>query len=199
MNVVDDGTIETYRTVADAYYERHGDRSVVADLVDRFLHLTEENAPTARIADVGCGPGWESATFSDRGHDVLGLDLTPDFLELARAEAPHAAFARMDMRALGIDSASIDGLWACASFLHVPRADAPDTLSGFERVLRPGGVLCLSVKRGEGTSEGTTYKGDTRTFVLYDPETLRGMLADAGFDVLSIDTTDEWVAAFARA
>ena len=193
-------TIATYQSVADEYRERHGDRSVVEELVEEFLGALEDatDGQRARIADVGCGPGWESATFADRGHDVVGADLTLEFLRIARNEAPDATFVRMDMRSLGFGTDAFDGLWACASFLHVPREDAPATLREFHRTVRPGGVFYLSVKRGDGEMESDAYEGDNRRFTLYRPAELREMVADAGFEVESV-SDGEWITLLARA
>jgi len=206
-NVTDDDTIATYQSVADEYRERHDDRSPVADLVERFLDAVADatDGDPGRVADVGCGPGWESATFAARGHDVLGVDLTPAFLRAAREEAPAAAFARMDMRRPGVADDALDGLWACASFLHVPREDASATLAAFHRALRPGGVLALSVKRGDGEQRGGTYDGDERRFTLYRPAELRELVEKAGFTVGSVDgdgspeDADGWIWLVARA
>ena len=206
-NVTDDDTIATYQSVADEYRERHDDRAVVADVVERFLDAVADatDGDPGRVADVGCGPGWESATFAERGHDVLGVDLTPAFLRAAREEAPAAAFARMDMRRPGIADDALDGLWACASFLHVPREDAPDTLAEFHRTLRPGGILALSVKRGDGERTGGTYDDDERRFTFYQPGQLRELVEAAGFTVASVDgdgspsDADAWIWLVARA
>ena len=198
--MTDSDTISTYQSVAEEYRERHGDRSGIAELVEQFLEALEAGVEgeSARIADVGCGPGWESATFAERGHEVVGADLTPAFLATAREEAPSADFARMDMRSLGFAANSFDGLWACASFLHVPREDAPATLRGFRRVLRPGGVLLLSVKRGEGEMDGDSYDEDRRRFTLYRADQLRELTEGAGFAVESV-ASDDWVQLLARA
>ncbi|ODR82245.1 ubiquinone biosynthesis methyltransferase UbiE [Haladaptatus sp. W1] len=200
--MTDPETIATYQSVADEYRELHADRTGVEGIVERFLTAVEGVAEGgARIADVGCGPGWESATFAERGHEVVGIDLTPNFLRAAREVAPAADFAQMDMRRLGFESDSFDGLWACASFLHVPREDAPDTLETFRRVLRPGGVCLLSVKHGDGEMSGDVYEEDGRRFTLYRADELRSMADSAGFTVesASVDATDSWVQLLARA
>jgi SAM-dependent methyltransferase len=211
--MTDHDTIGTYQSVAEEYRERHGDRSVVAGSVEQFLDRLEavsgENHPDdsdsgrtdserVRIADIGCGPGWESAAFADCGHEVIGVDLAPAFLRTARSEAPNAEFARMDMRSLGFTRDAFDGLWACASFLHVSREDAPETLREFRRVLRPSGVVFLSVKQGDGETKGNTYAEDRRQFTLYRAEELRELAADAGFEVESVSDGD-WVQLLARA
>lgn len=198
--MTDPGTVDTYQSVADEYRERNADRTVVSDQVERFLAAvgSATGGSDARLVDVGCGPGWETATFAARGHDVLGIDLTPAFLRGARRNVPDAGFARMDMRSTGLDTGAFDGLWACASFLHVPREDAPGTLAEFHRIVRPGGVIHLSVKRGDGERKGEGYDGDERRFTLYQPDGLRELVADAGFAVGSV-RADEWVELLARA
>ncbi|MFC7080659.1 class I SAM-dependent methyltransferase [Halorussus caseinilyticus] len=196
-------TIATYQSVADEYRERHGDRSQIRELAEQFVDALEpvtrgDSAESPRVADVGCGPGWESATFADRGHEVVGVDLTPAFLRTATDRAPDAAFVRMDMRALGLAADAFDGLWACASFLHVPREDAPATLREFRRVLRPGGAMLLSVARGDGEKVGDSYDDDRRRFTLYRADRLRELADDAGFSVESVSDGD-WVQLLARA
>lgn len=202
----DPDTIATYEAVADEYRERHGDRSKVAEIVDPFLDAladaTGGRSSTngrGRVLDAGCGPGWESATFAEAGYDVLGIDLSTEFLAAASETAPAADFARMDMRSLGLGESVVDGVWACASFIHVPRDDAAPTLAAFERVLAEGGVLGLSVKRGEGTMHGGGYEGDERRFVLYQPPDVRRLVRDAGFTVETVEADEDWIFLLARA
>ncbi|WP_114575628.1 class I SAM-dependent methyltransferase [Saliphagus sp. LR7] len=200
--MTDPGTRTTYETVADRYRKRNEDRSAVEELVSRFLAAIEDTTDgPARLLDAGCGPGWETARFGEAGHEPVGIDLTLAFLELAREETRKASFARMDMRRLGFPAATFDGIWACASFLHVPKADARATLAEFRRVLRPEGPVHLSVKHGEGTCEGSAYADDDRTFVLYRPAELEELLLAVGFAVETVgtDDADEWVRAEARA
>ncbi len=201
--MTDPDTIGTYEAVADEYQERNADRTGVEALVERFLTAVERETGDAhtRIADIGCGPGWESATFTDRGYSVVGVDLTPNFLRTARDIAPSAGFARMDMRCLSFESDSFDGLWSCASFLHVPREDAPSTLAEFNRVLKPEAIFLLSVKHGDGEMDGNVYEMDERSFTLYRPDELTKMAEEAGFtvDSVSVDATESWVQLLARA
>lgn len=199
--MADPPTINTYERIADEYRDRHGDRSGVRELVDRFLSLLEERTDgrSGRVIDVGCGPGWESATLIENGYTVVSIDVVSQFLRATSGTAPAASVLQMDMRQLGIAGGAFDGLWACASFLHVPRGDAGSTLSEFHRVLRPGGVLHISVKRGEGETTGDSYPEDSRTFTLYGPEELNSLATESGFTVASVGVDDGWVQLFARA
>jgi SAM-dependent methyltransferase len=186
-----DGTRETYERVADEYAACHADRSPILDLRETFGASLSDGA---RVIDVGCGPGWEAQTFAAEGYEVIALDLAAAFCVRAGRRVPGRVL-RGDMRQLPVGRDAVDGLWACASFLHVPRDDADPTLTEFARVLGPGGRLCLSVQSGEGTRRGSTYEIDGRTFTLFGPDELRVRLDRAGFDPDTIDASveDGWL------
>ena len=76
-----------------------------------------------------------------------------------------------------------DGLWLCASFLHVPKSAAGRVLLELRRVLRPSGRLALNVKQGHG--EGWTARRGRRFFAWWQPAELDAVLAAAGFRVLA--------------
>ncbi|ELZ23466.1 ubiquinone/menaquinone biosynthesis methyltransferase UbiE [Halosimplex carlsbadense 2-9-1] len=221
-------TVETYERVADDYADRHGDRSVVADIVEAFVTAVDatgadpgtrggEPDPTGppRVLDVGCGPGWESAAFTEAGFDTVPFDLTRSFLDRARERVPDGAPVRGDMRTLPFADDGFDGLWACASLLHVPERDVSATLAEFERVLAQGGVALVSLKAAGGPGEGvdaSPYDEDRRHFERYDPGRARHLFEAAGFEVVSVatdggggdgtggdDAGDAWVAVTARA
>ncbi len=74
--------------------------------------------------------------------------------------------------------AQYDGIWACASLLHVKAADLPDVLKRLHRLLKPGGILYASFKQGSGEREK-----DGRFFYDMTEEKCRELLSDAGFAV----------------
>lgn len=203
-------TLQTYERVADDYRDSHADRDAIEGYIDRFVDAlpavdgaSDDRTDALRVLDVGCGPGWESATFGEHGHDVTAVDITPSFLDAAGEVAPDADRARMDMRALGFRDDAFDGLWACASFLHVPREDATPTLRGFHRVLRPGGALFLAVKHGDGDwrpdGQNSYGEAEDRLFTLYTPDAIRERVEDAGFTVEEHTWDDDWIQIVGRA
>jgi ubiquinone/menaquinone biosynthesis C-methylase UbiE len=99
-----------------------------------------------KVLDVGCGHGRDCAYFLSCNLTVTGIDVSERLLHIARATAPSAEFMVMDMRDVDFEDAVFDGLWCCASFLHIPLADATCTLHEFYRVLRDGGILFLSIQ-----------------------------------------------------
>ncbi|MFD1647206.1 class I SAM-dependent methyltransferase [Haloarchaeobius litoreus] len=175
-------TRSIYESNSDAFVEKYRRESIAERFGEPFFDALDGR----RILDVGCGPGSDAETFADRGDDVTGLDVTPSFLESARTNVPDARFALGDMRHLPFADDSFDGVWACASLLHVPREDMPATLAEFARVLDDGGTLYCSLKRGDESG----FDGDGRFFERHTADAVRELLVDAGFDPTHVETAD---------
>ncbi|ELZ87649.1 ubiquinone/menaquinone biosynthesis methyltransferase UbiE [Haloferax elongans ATCC BAA-1513] len=183
-------TTTVYESDADAFVEKYRSESIAARFGDEFY----EALSGERVLDAGCGPGRDTQTFNDDGFEVTGFDLTASFIETAAAEVPDASFARGDMRRLPFADDTFDGVWSCASFLHVPREDAPETLCEFSRVLDDDGTLYLSLKHGDESG----FDATGRYFERYRPEQIRSLLDDAGFGAISIDQhSKKWIQALA--
>ncbi len=108
-----------------------------------------------RVVDAGCGPcGHVTVLLAARGLEVLGIDLSPRCVELARAEHPGCRFEVLDQRS--IDHAStggpLDGLVSYYSLHDEPKAGLAGTLAAWAAAIRPGGQLLVVAK--EGTADG---------------------------------------------
>ena len=110
-----------------------------------FLTLVAEGG---HILDTGCGVGRDARVFLQRGYRVTAFDASAEMARRAseRAGIPVAVrrFQEMEHRE------EFDGLWACASLLHVPRVEIEEVFARCVRALRPGGGWYLSFKTGEG-------------------------------------------------
>lgn len=184
-------TLEEYESEADAYVRKYRAES----FADRYGGPFFDALTGSRLLDVGCGPGADISTFESAGYDVTGLDLTQSFLRAARDRDPTASLVRGDMRRLPFGDGSVDGIWSAASFLHVPRSDATPTLREFRRVLRPAGVVFLSVKR----APTTPGESSDRHFEYYGPEAIGLIVRDAGFEPVVLETAENWVSVVACA
>ena len=102
---------------------------------------------------------------------------------MASQNVPNAKFIKMDMRNLIFPESTFEGIWACASFLHVPKIDAEKTLFEFRRVLKPNGLLYLSVKTGESERlvKKEEYLRGANFFAFYTKEELRGLIKSCKF------------------
>jgi ubiquinone/menaquinone biosynthesis C-methylase UbiE len=104
--------------------------------------------PGMRVLDVGCGPGRHAHALAERGIEVHGIDISHDFVELARAGAPNdrATFERLDARALPFDGEFDVAISLCqGAFGLIGGDDDGQVLAGMARAVRPGtGVVCVS-------------------------------------------------------
>ena len=117
----------------------------MAPIRQRFI---AQLPPGGHILDAGCGYGRAAKAFAEAGFRVTAFDASA---ELARLASAHCGFEVAARRFEDVDEvAQFDGIWCCASLLHVPRAAMPDTLVRLWTALRPGGTLYVSFKHGTG-------------------------------------------------
>ena len=134
------------------YYDSHATQFAegtlgvdMSDLHKRFLTYVPANG---LILDAGCGAGRDSKAFLQAGFRVRAFDASAELVRLAQAHSGHPVELR---RFEDVEERSCyDGIWACASLLHVPEADLPVILARVWAGLKPGGVFYLSFKHGEG-------------------------------------------------
>ena len=137
--------------LSDAYLRysfTYGTENEVSCLYD-ILGLS----PGDRLLDVGCGPGRHSHLFAEREIDVLGLDISNEFIKLANKENSKANFLRQDVREMDFEEEFDAVVSMCQGgfgLLCDPESsiDDPDmdlkALENMARALKPGGKLALS-------------------------------------------------------
>jgi SAM-dependent methyltransferase len=182
-------TRTSYDTVAVDYADLLRD-ALAADPWDRaVLGLFAELVAAAGagpVADVGCGPGRITAHLRGLGLAAVGLDLSPGMVAVGRRDHPGLPVAVGSMTALPFAAASLGGLVAWYSVIHVPDEALPGVFAGFARVLRPGGVLLLASHSGEGSTLKTEgYGGHPMAVRVHrrTPERLAAAVEDAGLAV----------------
>ncbi|WP_190086377.1 class I SAM-dependent methyltransferase [Streptomyces longisporoflavus] len=149
----------------------------------------------SRVLDVGCGTGVPTARqLTDAGHRVLGIDLSPGMLDIARTNVPsqNADFRQLDLAALRAEGpdgvGEFDGIAAFFALLMLPRAEIPYALRLLHGLLRPGGLLALSMVEADLDDAGIPFLGHTIRVSGYLRDELRQVVRDAGFDILDEDT-----------
>jgi len=138
------GNRRAYQGIAGAWEKSGGiGRDSELHLKCRGIFLKSLNGP--RVLDVGCGLGFDALAFAACGLKVTAADIVGEFLGRIRTkEGGHkVAVVNMDMTHPCFAPSSFDGIFAFASFLHIPREAALGTLSGLARTLAPEGILFL--------------------------------------------------------
>lgn len=136
-------------------------------LHNRFLSAVSAGGS---ILDAGCGSGRDTKAFLDRGYRVTAFDASIELANLAKVhtgiEVKVRSFFEVE------ELACYDGIWACASLLHVPHEEIPKALTCLWNALRAGGTFYLSFKLGTGERVQ-----DGRHFTDVSDEQLRAWLA----------------------
>ena len=147
MNDVNDTTTDYYNSNAQDFID--GTVNVdTGNLRERFLNYVPAGGT---VLDLGCGSGRDSKCFKDAGYDVTAIDASQ---ELCIKASEYAGIDVRCMRFEELDDIGIyDGVFACASLLHVPENDLPDVLAKINTALKPQGVLYASFKYGDFAGE----------------------------------------------
>ncbi|SRR6266702_3123400 len=118
--------------------------------LDEFLGYL---APGSFILDAGCAYGRDTEYMKSKGFQLEAIDLSPALIARAKELQPDVSFAVKDVRDTGFSDGTFDGIWCNATLLHLNDEDITKALQEFKRILKPSGVLAVSLKKGEGTSE----------------------------------------------
>jgi superfamily II DNA or RNA helicase/SAM-dependent methyltransferase len=138
-----------------AYYQANAEKFVadtqgvdMSPLYQRFVELLPRGG---HILDAGCGSGRDCKVFATQGYRVTAFDACEALVHHARAYTglPVALRSFSDVE----ETLSYDGIWACASLLHLPENTLKDALLRLWRALKPGGCFYLSFKYGIGERE----------------------------------------------
>ena len=143
------------------YYEKNAEEFVsgtvnvdFSEMQNRFLELLPEHAD---ILDFGCGSGRDTKYFLEQGYRVAAVDGCYELCKLA-SEYTGIEVKQMLFHELNAVE-EYDGIWACASILHVRREDLPEIFKKLYRALKENGILYVSFKYGkfEGERNGRYF------------------------------------------
>ena len=184
MGLDREGTRAGYDAIAVEYAE-HFRGELAGSALDRAVLGAFAELVDGDVLEVGSGPGGVAAHLHALGVSVRGVDLSPAMVALARREHPGIAFSVGDMAALDVGDASLGGLVAWYSLIHVPPPELPAVLAGFRLALRPGGHLLLGFQVGDDVSHHDEAFGHrvSLDFRRLQPDAVAALLGDAGFDV----------------
>ncbi len=134
--------------IAEGYAAWSGHYDEPNDLIDAeqpVMRRILNGLPAGTALDAACGTGRHAAYLSSLGHAVVGVDICPQMLDVARAKVGGADFREGELHRLPVADESVDLVVCALALTHVP--DLGPVLAEFARVLRPGGHLVISDSR----------------------------------------------------
>lgn len=133
----------------------------MSELYDIFL----KNLPCneGKILDLGCGSGRDSKYFLDSGFEVVAMDISEELGKRASEYIGQRVIIQ-DMRELNYQN-EFNGVWACASLLHLDEDEIIETLRKIFKSLKRDGIVYISFKYGD-----KNYEKDGRKFSCFTYE-----------------------------
>jgi SAM-dependent methyltransferase len=174
-------TIEFYNKYAEEFYNA----TVSADMSETCDKFLKYIAPGGKILDAGCGSGRDSLYFIKHGYKVMSIDASE---EMVRLSSKLTGQQTLLMKFEDIDfKDEFDGIWACASLLHVPKMEIKGVMTRLAQALKENGIFYGSFKYGEGEE----FRGE-RLFNFYDENSLRALISEIKqLEVLEILVTED--------
>jgi SAM-dependent methyltransferase len=138
-----------------AYYNEHAEDFInqtqsvdMGLLYETFLSYIPKNGS---ILDAGCGSARDALAFYQKHYDVVAFDASRAIVDIVSKQCAfpiyHASFLNFNTQT------KFDGIWACASLLHVPTEDQVESILHLSSMLKIDGVFYLSYKLGKTENE----------------------------------------------
>ena len=177
-------TIDSYDRSAVDYAARFAATELDIPMA-RFVDLLPSK--TGRVLDAGCGAGRDLESLRSRGLKPIGVDLSTGLLREAQRRTT-APLIQGDLRRLPFADGVMDGVWACASLLHLDETGLELALDELVRVTARGGAIFVSVRPGAGTEWRPDAHGGRRLFYLHEVDEVRRLLSKCGLHLVEVKT-----------
>jgi SAM-dependent methyltransferase len=175
-----------FHKLADRYREKYMDLTMYDDSYREFCQLLPQGR--ARVLDAACGPGNVSRYLMAQRPDLdlLGIDLAPRMVELAREAVPSAQFAVQDCRHLVELQRRFDGIICAFGLPYLSGEEARAFIRVAGQALDPGRVLYLSTMLGQDEDSGfeSCSTGDQVYINYHSEDQVFDWLRRCGFTLL---------------
>ena len=199
-----DPVTTSYDAVAERYAKEIADelpgKPIDRAWLDCLAELVAEISSDGMVADVGCGPGHVAAYLAERGCRAIGIDISPQMIEVATRRYPQLTFLVGSLLDLPAPEAEWAGAACPYSIIHLEPAQRPVAFAELARAIVPGGWLLLSFHiSGEGHVTGeTAHVSDwwghqvDLDFYFLDPATIAAEITAVGFTVIATTIREPW-------
>lgn len=173
---------------AKEYQEKYMDTSLYHDTFDLFCSYVEKK--NAEILEIACGPGNITRYLLDRRPDfkILGTDLSPNMLELAKTNNPEAEFQLLDGRKISELDKKFDAILCGFGLPYLSKAESVALIGDAAQLLEPGGILYLSTMEDAYEKSGPVQSsyGDTSYIHYHQADYLSEALENHQFKILHL-------------
>lgn len=176
-------TFQTWNKVANLYQDKFMDLDLYDESYDFICDSVKKN--NAKILDVGCGPGNISKYLLSKrpDFDVLGIDVAPNMIELAKKNNPSAEFLVMDSRNSNEIESKFDAVVCGFCLPYLSESETEKLVQDCYNLLNENGLLYISFVEGNPEESGfiSSSSGDRVFFHFHDLNELQKLLTSSGF------------------
>jgi SAM-dependent methyltransferase len=136
-------SIEYYNRNAVEFYSN----TINVNMTNHYMPFLELIPKGGRILDAGCGSGRDSLYFLNASYQVVAFDASQEMVKLS-TKLIGQPVRLMEFQKMNFVN-EFDGIWACASLLHVPRVEMHNVFRRLTIALKPNGIIYASFKYGD--------------------------------------------------
>lgn len=183
-------TKETYNKSAKQFQDKFMDLDLYNDSYDKFCSLIDKQ--NADIFEIACGPGNITKYLLTKRPDlkILGIDLSPNMIELAKINNPAADFIVMDCRTISTIKNKYDAIMCGFCLPYLSKDESAKLICDASELLVPKGVIYISTMEGDYNKSGfetTSFAGQDKVFIHYhQADYLTNALSDCGFRLVDL-------------
>lgn len=181
--------VDIFNKLADGYQERFMDVSLYHDSLDMFCNSIQKEK--AEILELACGPGNITKYLLENRPDfkILGTDLAPNMIALAKINNPTADFQLMDCRAIPSLNKKFDGILCGFGLPYLSKEEALQFIKDSSQQLNKNGVLYISTMEDDNSKSGfkTGSTGDTMFQNFHQADYLSAALEENGFNIIHLE------------
>ncbi len=184
--------VDIFNKLAIGYQDKFMDVSLYHDSLDVFYNsLPKENAT---ILELTCGPGNITKYLLEKRPDfkILGTDLAPNMIELAKINNPTADYQLMDCRAISSIIKKFDAVLCDFGLPYLSKIEAIQFIKDASNQLNENGILYISTMEEDNSKSGfkTGSTGDTMYQNFHEADYLTCALKENGFKIIHLERID---------
>ncbi|MCQ2914655.1 MAG: class I SAM-dependent methyltransferase [Alphaproteobacteria bacterium] len=196
MNKNNQITLEFYKKQANEFVNSTQNLEF-SELQNDFISKIK---PNGKILDLGCGAGRDSKAFLSKGFDVIAVDASKEMCEVA-SKFTNLNVINETFQSYTHNDNDLDGIWACASLLHLSKNELPSIFEKYSKMLKINGIFYASFKYGDfnGITHERYYTYLTETSfneIIKDIHSLKVLSLKTTFDVRSDRHNEKWLNIF---
>ncbi len=160
-------TFDTWNKIAELYQDKFMNLDLYNNSYDFFCDAITK--PNAKLLEIGCGPGNITKYLLDKrgDFDILGIDIAPNMIELAKKNNPTVNFAVMDTREINTITTKFDGIIAGFCLPYLSQTECQDLIVHSHELLNNNGIIYLSFVEGRESESGFKVGNAGRVYFYY--------------------------------